>query len=365
MEFIVILVIVFSIYKIYKSETNKTINKSKHLIINTTFEQQEENSNEYKSRYQDAPREVRRNIQFSSLLNAINGRNAKSDFPYYFTERYSPNWQNLVQKLIENGYLQFASPIDALQYLIIPELKSILKNNNLKLSGKKSELIERIKNNIPIDKIEHLIPLIYQATVSGEELIKQYEVYIMLENSQYNLSEIYATKQELERLNQNTSTDNIIQIVISNNILRNSQEKNWSDFMFNYYDLSIYQTQKSNYSEALNNLMRFVYMNLTGLSRNNTVESYTLLLIPPAAIRNTDKLMQKLLIDNNEFNERFIENASELDKIIPFTYFDKYIALEIYKDALKEPDLNMLRYKKYANKPNPNSKLYKYYEFNY
>jgi len=63
------------------------------------------------------------------------------------------------------------------KYLTVKDLKTILKNNNLKQSGRKGELIERIISDIGEDKARRLIPddVVYITTEKGIRTIKQYK----------------------------------------------------------------------------------------------------------------------------------------------------------------------------------------------
>ena len=64
-----------------------------------------------------------------------------------------------IKEYIDNGYLKIATNDDKLSFLTIADLKKILKANSLKVSGKKSELIDRIKNNIPNNKYQCYLPI--------------------------------------------------------------------------------------------------------------------------------------------------------------------------------------------------------------
>lgn len=55
--------------------------------------------------------------------------------------------------------MKIATNDDKLSFLTIADLKKILKANSLKVSGKKSELIDRIKNNIPNNKYQCYLPI--------------------------------------------------------------------------------------------------------------------------------------------------------------------------------------------------------------
>jgi len=75
-----------------------------------------------------------------------------------------------LQSLEERGFLQWASPFNSLKALKVTELKEILTNAGLDASGRKSDLIERIKAEISEEQlnIPDYIPK-YELTDMGKE----------------------------------------------------------------------------------------------------------------------------------------------------------------------------------------------------
>lgn len=69
----------------------------------------------------------------------------ESEFGIHDTLKY-------YKEMIREGYLQQASFAQKLNTLKVTELKQILKDNDLHLTGKKKDLIERIANNLPENK---------------------------------------------------------------------------------------------------------------------------------------------------------------------------------------------------------------------
>lgn len=62
----------------------------------------------------------------------------------------------LINRLFSNGFLRLSTLQENLKReFLLPELKEILKENNLKISGKKDDLIERIISNIDPEKLQN------------------------------------------------------------------------------------------------------------------------------------------------------------------------------------------------------------------
>ncbi|HDK3251978.1 SAP domain-containing protein [Staphylococcus aureus] len=108
-----------------------------------------------------------------------------------------------IENLLKNDVLSIKRDFNhSLNYLKIPELKSILRTYSLKVSGNKPELIQRIKENISEGDID--LPQVYVATCEGEKLIEDtnyvthffYRPYIVnlavahkLVENQYNITD--------------------------------------------------------------------------------------------------------------------------------------------------------------------------------
>ena len=118
-----------------------------------------------------APEEIR-------LLSKINGKTITT-LPGYFR---SFNIAGIIRKLTDGGYLTLGDTKYTLSKLTIPELKEILKSRKLPLGGKKTELVERILNNV---KIADLPPLdkYYVATPEGNSVLKENEALLLFYNS--------------------------------------------------------------------------------------------------------------------------------------------------------------------------------------
>ncbi|PTE82289.1 hypothetical protein BUY85_00700 [Staphylococcus equorum] len=80
-----------------------------------------------------------------------------------------------LNKLVnEDALIIENKPETSLPKLTLPKLKDILRNNNLKLSGNKQELINRIIENYNvIDKADLDLPLMYVPTEKGVQIINE------------------------------------------------------------------------------------------------------------------------------------------------------------------------------------------------
>lgn len=87
-------------------------------------------------------------VEISFLKFIINQDINTWDLPVYWSYEYNINYQNIMEKYIENDFIFISTQRYSIHNLKVPELKAILKDHKLQLSGKKDVLIERIEFNI-------------------------------------------------------------------------------------------------------------------------------------------------------------------------------------------------------------------------
>lgn len=85
------------------------------------------------------------------------------------------NVMKIIQKLIDNQLIYTTNaPNVALNYLKVNELKVILRDNKLKLSGNKAELIDRLIHSLDDSSFNLLdLPQIYKATSLGKNILEE------------------------------------------------------------------------------------------------------------------------------------------------------------------------------------------------
>lgn len=111
------------------------------------------------------------------LLNWLNGKELVPEFPLYFTS-YGINPLASFNKIKSMNLIRISSPFEGLPSLKNKDLQNILKNYNLKISGKKAELVERITNNVEESDLITEVPQVYILTDAGKEIVKDYNIFI-------------------------------------------------------------------------------------------------------------------------------------------------------------------------------------------
>ena len=84
--------------------------------------------------------------------------------------------QKILDSLCERGYTRVGSIESAINAEKMPLIKETLKKYELKVSGKKAELVARLLENVPEDDLEKVFTRhTYELTEKGETVLKAYE----------------------------------------------------------------------------------------------------------------------------------------------------------------------------------------------
>lgn len=137
---------------------------------------------------------------------------------------FSPRWEFQydikpiveVAKLKKQGYLTYSSWYDNVKNATMKELKEILKEENLKVSGNKQELIEKVLGNIDVDSLEERFNEgRYILTDKGKQIIEKNKRLFMsdrekagnefaeLTDEEYRQLQIFHKVNEYKRLKHN------------------------------------------------------------------------------------------------------------------------------------------------------------------
>lgn len=117
-----------------------------------------------------------------------------TDYPKYFLYEYGIDPVKSTAMLHNSGYLG-VSLQSSLAGLKVDELKAVLKANNLPVAGKKSDLIDRINDNVSADDLKECIESrFFSRTNLGEELISQ-NTYILFAHA--NRSKMFTVAEAI------------------------------------------------------------------------------------------------------------------------------------------------------------------------
>lgn len=114
----------------------------------------------------------------AKALKFWGGKSTNYQIPAYYSESaFGRNAEPALRHFLKNGYLVTGGAEDRIGQKTVPELKKILSQNELKVSGNKPDLIHRLMDNLSPADIDRLFPVsVYRITPKGQKALEPYTI---------------------------------------------------------------------------------------------------------------------------------------------------------------------------------------------
>lgn len=300
--------------------------------------------------------EIPKDYSNAVFLDYVNGKKVgKTKDDYYGYVEYDLGITDPVSKhkqLIAKGYLKEASLENYLNALKVTDLKVILKENNLKVTGKKADLIIRILENIDNNTLseKYKDKFGYVLSEKGIKYLKDNENYVQLfKHKIYQITPAEFDKYS-RKIGNNPKFNDVVKNIIESRIKKYDKENKFGFSRNEYHHLARLLDEENKKQEALENLITVLYYDLSGICTfsyiNNKEHLYIYddinRLIAPGIADYTYKL-------NQYYDRDMIKKAYDIE--LPFRLFDMYIFEMIINQILNGEEVNLEKYAKYAKSP--------------
>ena len=277
------------------------------------------------------------NVNFLNWANGKTVPKSNDEYPRKMSYHYGIS-QPLKKhtQMISGGFLEEGKTTDSLKRLKVDELKEILSQHTLPVTGKKDILIQRIVENIPSSKLD--IDPVYILSPKGREYVEKYAYYTNLDshltNGDISISEFDTLKKE----HPYSSNNDIIWQNLNQKDLTYFRNQDYGLLRNN--ELSRYRILKeeNRMQDATYHLLVVFYYDLSGMNNDGIISNYDDLLIAPGLI--------PLLREVKNFVTPDVIHKIYQKVYVPFHYFDIDIFTEIiYKLLNNDVDLKNYRHK--------------------
>ena len=248
------------------------------------------------------------------LKNFTNNPNRK--FSDKLTKKYKTTENKLKKQAIEDDFIEIASPLSGAKDFKVTELKEILKQHNLKVSGKKDELIERLRENLDESELKkYFKSKNYQISSKGEEFLAKnnYILYIVGNKDISNVfypAEIFKIFEEKEY-----SHDEIYDKLLAylKRILDDKlTQELWVDFKSYSNAIAQIQEDKGDLKEALNNRFKVFLFDINNYSVVLNKPDPRKIKLKQKDFVNLVNLMHKLTLPIDELKVLFENSFNEV-----------------------------------------------------
>lgn len=211
-------------------------------------------------------------------LDYFYNRPIDTTLPDYKLSEIGSDYKKTLKNLLSNGFLRKSSIQEELECLTIPDLKRILKLKSLKVSGKKSVLLERIFDNFKTKELKpYSSSSFYVLTELGKQELNKNKVYLL--NSKYfdfSIGVISRAKEYLEKQNPNVTGTEILYYVYHQQRQLAIDNK---DFTYNglwglLSKMAIFMSKVGDSKNALKTYIEFIALDITVENRNKIITPF-------------------------------------------------------------------------------------------
>ncbi len=271
------------------------------------------------------------------FLERADGHKVGDEFPNYFEYQYDANPSSLLEKALTNNFLiKSDSIVNNMEKTKTSKFKEVLKKHNLKVSGKKQELIERLITNVSEEDLKTAFPdSYYILNDKGKSIVQENEHIIYYHKSQHLKNEISLDKYHdlLKGKTDDSAKYDIALELIKNNAMQNRDDGNWGLYRNSLFSKAkVYEDKQDNQS-ALELYLAICHIDLSGLANGNAYMPSTIFLAP-GIISLVIELTSKLELDKEALEEKYFYCVEELK--LPKTRFSKEQSFEYLIRATEE-----------------------------
>lgn len=188
-------------------------------------------------------------LEESRMLKFWDKKPTSYSIPAHYYENH--DWYktafSLRDSFIQQGYLTVSDCYQNIGLRTVPELKAILADRELKISGRKAELIQRIEDNFDQFEIEDMFSIgVYQLTEMGTEVIQQFSIY---DENTYNFP--YLRLREAKDLYPDATNEEIYESLLIQDLRKQLADNDYESLSITSVHISELLCKHSKYKEAM------------------------------------------------------------------------------------------------------------------
>lgn len=343
--FTVIWIVIVALYILLflnAPSTNTQVNNQKKITSNPDipFSINKKNSNDYQifnlKKHIDSAYPSKNGLYPHELLILYNAEkyNIKQKvFPNFYYNIPDTELLNILNSLVARNFLKIGSIEITLKNNTLKQLKDVLKENNLKVSGKKVELISRLIENIPEITLKNYFPdEFYSLTQKGKnELSDNSYIEYVLKKSYCHL-DIWEANIAVHK-NPTLSIADISWQTLNKECGLHFKNRNFNLYRNTLYAMAEELYDEKKFKRALEFFFQICYWDLNGIYNSYDI-SETVFELAPAVIGYIEDCTERLDLTINELKEIYNNTLKNIN-----TPYNKITKEESFSIIINELNL--------------------------
>ncbi|MCQ2098371.1 MAG: SAP domain-containing protein [Fibrobacter sp.] len=292
-------------------------------------------------------------IELLVLLHAPNYYVDERNFPSFWRYKYEiENVIALLENLVQRGFLKKEMDLKAnLGDLNVPDLKCILKNNSLPVSGKKEEIVKRILENIPKDSLDNsLTKKRYLRTEKGDASLQDAPYVAYLDTHSLNVS-LFELSDFMSRKPSVNFKEGILEL-LKKDIKKHQRNSDYGMYRNAQWAMMEFYKAENRLADAYFTLLEIIFIDINDFLGNGfskdllqmNIEMFfkdePVVTIPPAAFELMDYFQSSLNVSDQQLRLDMMNRW--FDVKIPYHVLSVGDCIEIYFSE-KNDDLSKIK----------------------
>ena len=271
----------------------------------------------------------------------------ENTYPRFWWYKYGiRDLTGIFESLKERGYLTTGSIKDAIGLAKLPQIKEVLKENGLKVSGKKAELVDRLISEVPEEKLEPVFTSRpYVRTEIAEQLICKYEWIPYIHSKLIEDLDIW-NLTDLVLQNHSGKYRDVIWGYLNKRCMEHAQNRSFGHYRNTKLTMSEFLTEEKKLNEAFVLLCEVVIYDLNCTGNNFSIEvlpisskyffpyEESILTLAPGVLNRLDMIAKENNWDDDTFRKNLLESFDKFN--LPFRLFTNEECAEIVFAELVE-----------------------------
>ncbi|WP_345240343.1 SAP domain-containing protein [Pontibacillus salipaludis] len=243
------------------------------------------------------------------LIDWISGKRKSVKHSKYFERTYGIEPSKSLKKLVRQEYIAEATPAESLSSLKLPELKGALKAKQLKVSGKKADLISRINENFTEGEVGSLVGegIAMKITPKGEEVLNEH-YYIVLAHRLDSKDGVYNVANALRQVKQfdyRPKNGDISWGLFQQAYIEHAQEFNYGLMTNDLRHMAGQLEREKNFKRALFQYLRIFIMDTSGLNNSPRLDHPKYMMFDIPASDTINRIVESLEMEDDALITEF------------------------------------------------------------
>jgi hypothetical protein len=256
----------------------------------------------------------------------------QKDFQAFWWYQYGvKSVPEILSSLLARGFIEIGTAVDSLQKQKVADIKALLHEFSLPVTGKKADLIDRVVTNIPVEKLDKMCTKRnYVVTELGEQEKKENEYILYIHRHRVADEDIWSLNRLMHERNGRGYRD-VLWSQMNVKAMEHAKRHDFGLYRNTRLEMYNFLKEEGKWNNAFDMFAEVAYLDLSGLGNGFNMQflyiyakSYfpyekSLATLPPAAKIWISELKEHLNLDDEEFANKLKEAMERFH--LPFHLF--------------------------------------------